>query len=323
MKRERGAGGGWTGGCCSGTKLVLLLFAEACEECSAFCQCAMSIFIAVSHRFSLVHLLDPSLMGLRKNGHRRLIRSIFPSTTCCSSSTFPQIPGNEEEENGGASSSPEEELARRFKDVMRRIFWDRFTQSLLPPPDPNSTAAAAAADATNTSGGGGAAAAGGGSGDGGGAKTEDVAEVPGLPSLRVGSKVHSRYGSEQGSYYVATVLAVEKAKGKGTASTAGGGEDGGVFVDVRYDEDGMVERGVPVSRLKKKNDPPDFEPLLALLGEVGGSRCDEHPGKCYCAFASNVRWLCHPLGEYRVFLGVEVLTHSPSVANIVRLLIVE
>ncbi|CAM9389717.1 unnamed protein product, partial [Ectocarpus sp. 13 AM-2016] len=43
---------------------------------------------------------------------------------------------------------------------------------------------------------------------------------------------------------------------------------GGVFVDVRYDEDGMVERGVPVSRLKKRDDPPDFGPLLALLGEV-------------------------------------------------------
>ncbi|CAN0427758.1 unnamed protein product, partial [Ectocarpus fasciculatus] len=87
------------------------------------------------------------------------------------------------------------------------------------------------------------------------------------------SKVHVRYGSERGSYYAATVVAVssssDAASGVGDGQLGGGGGGGGsVFVDVRYDEDGMVERGVPVSRLKKRDDPPDFGPLLALLGEV-------------------------------------------------------
>ena len=223
-----------------------------------------------------------------------------------------QIPGNEEDDDASPASSPEEELARRFKDVMRRIFWDRFTQSLLPPPDAD--AATATTVATNA----------GGRGvqedDEGQHKHEaDVVaqaeaqdgvevevEVPGLPHLRVGSKVHARYGSERGSYYVATVLAVavKHKEGKGNkseqasqsqssqrgagsrcgapsaaaAAAAGdgggaveaGGDGGGsgVFVDIRYDEDGMVERGIPVSRLKKSDDPPDFGPLLSLLGEV-------------------------------------------------------
>lgn len=170
---------------------------------------------------------------------------------------------------------------------MRRIFWDRFTQSLLPPPDPSGTATAA--DATSTSGGGSAAGAGGGGGDGGGAETEGVAEVPGLPSLRVGSKVHSRYGSERGSYYVATVLAVTKG-----------------FVDVRYDEDGMVERGVPVSRLKKKNDPPDFEPLLALLGEVRGRYASMEVVPCVCLYRAVAVYgmlLCSPLRSIGCPLG--------------------
>ena len=200
-----------------------------------------------------------------------------------------QIPGNEEEDNGGTASSPEEELARRFKDVMRRIFWDRFTQSLMPPPDPSiATASAGATSPSDSSAAAGTAAvtaAAGGSSDGdGGVDEKEVAvDVPGLPSLRVGSKVHSRYGSERGSYYVATVLAVVKK------TAAAGGEEGGgggVFVDVRYDEDGMVERAVPVSRLKKKNDPPDFGPLLALLGEV------RTRVPCVCSFTC----VCSQLG---------------------------
>lgn len=210
-----------------------------------------------------------------------------------------QIPGNEEEDGAGPASSPEEELAKRFKDVMRRIFWDRFTQSLLPPPDTSSAIDKTAAG-TGDAGSSGAVVAGGS--NCAEQKADVMAEVPGLPTLRVGSKVHARYGSERGSYYVATVLAVvvkNEAKNEkdeqasqqsqsqpqsrgsgpesgalsGAAAAAGAGaaagEGGdGVLVDVRYDEDGMVERGVPVSRLKKRDDPPDFGPLLSLLGEV-------------------------------------------------------
>lgn len=163
---------------------------------------------------------------------------------------FAQIPGDEDD---GSAVSQEEELTRRFKDVMRRIFWDRFTQSLMPPP-PNVTA-------------------------------ED--EAGGIETLREGSKVHARYGSERGSFYAATVLSVTKgnqgsggrggAMAKGSAqdrAEAGAGgvaiSDEGVVVDVRYDEDGIVERGIPASRLKKSGDSPDFGPLLALLGEVRG-----------------------------------------------------
>lgn len=143
---------------------------------------------------------------------------------------------------------------------MRRIFWDRFTQSLLPPPKIGFD--------TDTGGG--------------------------RELLVEGSKVHARYGSERGSYYAATVLGIS-TEDKGTANKAGGSaenglarkessstneeistiksvgsdsETGGVFVDVKYDEDGTVERGIPVSRLKKSGDPPDFGPLVSLLGEV-------------------------------------------------------
>eukprot|EP00903_Cladosiphon_okamuranus_P008385 g8062.t1 len=213
-----------------------------------------------------------------------------------------QIPGNEEDDGANFASSPEEELARRFKDVMRRIFWDRFTQSLLPPPDTTDTSMTGSSSTSS-------AEVAGGSGDALEEKEGDAGvevEVLGLPRLRVGSKVHARYGSERGSYYVATVLAVvvkhnnnndssEKAsqsrspsQGSGSGSgvlngAAGAAADGvgegvgaaakgwggcGVFVDIRYDEDGMVERDVPVSRLKKRDDPLDFGPLLALLGEV-------------------------------------------------------
>eukprot|EP00752_Nemacystus_decipiens_P012115 g10740.t1 len=213
------------------------------------------------------------LLGNERLAHEILVNPDF------------QIPGNEGDDGASPASSPEEELARRFKDVMRRIFWDRFTQSLLPPPDTE----IASKMATNN-----------------GVQVEDVSDVaagaevgvPGLPRLRVGSKVHARYGSERGSYYVATVLAVVAKDNEGigncneqdsqspareagsavpngatrTAGHGGGGGAGGgssgVFVDIRYDEDGTVERGVPVSRLKKRDDPPDFGPLLSLLGEV-------------------------------------------------------
>lgn len=44
-----------------------------------------------------------------------------------------------------------------------------------------------------------------------------------------------------------------------------------MFVDVRYNDDGVVERGVSVARrLKKRGDPPDFGSLLSLLREVEG-----------------------------------------------------
>lgn len=136
-----------------------------------------------------------------------------------------QIPDDDAEESKSVVP-PEEELKSRFKDVMRRIFWDRFTQSLLPPPQ--------------------------NSGDGG--------ATGGL--VKAGAKVHARYGSDRGSYYAATVLSV---------ADSGVSTDGeGVLLDVRYDEDGIVERGIPLSRLRKSDDPPDFGPLLALLGEVRG-----------------------------------------------------
>ncbi|CAN0217260.1 unnamed protein product, partial [Ectocarpus sp. 12 AP-2014] len=185
-----------------------------------------------------------------------------------------QIPAIEQDDprkstaSSSSSSSPEEELARRFKDVMRRIFWDRFTQSLLPPPDPTLAAAAAAASSADAPAGAASNTPTAAVGEGG--ETEAVVHVMGLPPLRAGSKVHARYGSERGSYYAATVVAVgsssDAACGVGDGQV--GGEGGGVSVDVRYDEDGMVERGVPVSRLKRRDDPPDFGPLLALLGEV-------------------------------------------------------
>lgn len=150
---------------------------------------------------------------------------------------------------------------------MRRIFWDRFTQSLLPPPGPTTPPAATSVTGSSKSSDVTSSGGGSGSGGGGGDVSDDqaeipVVEIPGLPPLRVGSKVHARYGSERGSYYAATVVAV------GGANSAAGGAGAGVCVDVRYDEDGMVERGVPASRLKKSDDPPDFGPLLALLGEV-------------------------------------------------------
>ncbi|CAN0158629.1 unnamed protein product [Pylaiella littoralis] len=214
------------------------------------------------------------LLGNERLAHEILVNPDF------------QIPSNDEDDprNPATASSPEEDLARRFKDVMRRIFWDRFTQSLLPPPDPTATAATAA-DTPGAATAAAGAVAGGGGGD-----EAAVVEVPGLPSLRVGSKVHARYGSERGSYYAGTVLAVAApankkeaaaagaAAGAATGAAAGAAEIGGesgqlgegdeVLVDVRFDEDGMVERGVPVSRLKKRDDPPDFGPLLALLGEA-------------------------------------------------------
>ncbi|CAM9380192.1 unnamed protein product, partial [Ectocarpus sp. 8 AP-2014] len=185
-----------------------------------------------------------------------------------------QIPAIEEDDPrnstaSSSSSSPEEELARRFKDVMRRIFWDRFTQSLLPPPDPIPATATAASSADAPVGAASSTATAAAGGEEG---AEAVVHVTGLPPLRAGSKVHTRYGSERGSYYAATVVAVssspDAASGVGDGQVGGGGGGGGVSVDVRYDEDGMVERGVPVSRLKKRDDPPDFGPLLALLGEV-------------------------------------------------------
>lgn len=143
---------------------------------------------------------------------------------------FLQIPDDDADE-AKSVVSPDEELKRRFKDVMRRIFWDRFTQSLLPPPQ---------------------------SSNDGGTSSGPVKE---------GAKVHARYGSDRGSYYTATVLSV---------AGSGVGEEGeGVLLDVRYDEDGVVEKRIPLSRLRKGDDPPDFGPLLALLGEVCGRTVSE------------------------------------------------
>lgn len=144
-----------------------------------------------------------------------------------------QIPDDDADE-AKSVVSPDEELKRRFKDVMRRIFWDRFTQSLLPPPQSSN-------DGGTSSG-----------------------------PIKEGAKVHARYGSDRGSYYNATVLSV---------AGSGFGEEGeGVLLDVRYDEDGVVEKGIPLSRLRKGNDPPDFGPLLALLGEVRGRTVSERFG---------------------------------------------
>lgn len=191
---------------------------------------------------------------------------------------------------------------------MRRIFWDRFTQSLLPPPDTDTSPATVNAGSSSA-----VVAEGSGVEEKADAVPEVGVEVPGLPPLRAGCKVHARYGSERGSYYVATVLAVvvnnnksegassshsqgvgagfgasEGVVGGGTVAAAAtneragagaGAGDGGhgntVFVDVRYDEDGTVEKAVPVSRLKKRDEPPDFGPLLALLGEVRHMRSHE------------------------------------------------
>lgn len=168
-----------------------------------------------------------------------------------------QIPGADDDDDSRKSAmSPEEELSRRLKDVMRRIFWDRFTKSLLPPPPPLPDPSVA-----------------GVASDGGDARKG---------ALREGSRVHARFGSDRGSYYAATVLSVtrraddsgapERDHSRGGSGVAGEGgvdnESTGVFVDIRYDEDGMVERGIPASRLKKSDDPPDFGPLLTLLAEV-------------------------------------------------------
>ena len=38
--------------------------------------------------------------------------------------------------------------------------------------------------------------------------------------------------------------------------------------DVRYKEDGIREAGLPISRIKMKGDPLDYQPLLSLLDEV-------------------------------------------------------
>ena len=220
---------------------------------------------------------------------------------------FVQIPGDADSRS---VSSPEEELTRRFKDVMRRIFWDRFTQSLLPPPSPVPNSGSIGGGGSNSKSGSSSNNndsnnSGGSNGDnnnnnnnnnssiGGGSAagvTEEGFVMHGGVPLKVGTKVHARYASERGSYYAATVLAVitgQQAgvgvgagggKGGGTEGVVGGGQ-GGVFVDVRYDEDGIVERGIPVSRLRKGGDPPDFGPLLSLLGEVRGRKCDGWPAR--------------------------------------------
>lgn len=190
-------------------------------------------------------------------------RGVFCFTYCfprCSG-TSTQIPEVEEEnsrEGGSTSSSPEEELTRRLENTMRRIFWDRFTQSLLPPPPPR----------PNQSPSGGSEGGVGRKGEG-----EMKGEIGG-EELRVGSQVHARYGSDRGSYYSATVISVTRERsGGGSGGDGGDGDREGVFVDVRYNEDGVVERGVSaVRRLKKRRDPPDFGPLLSLLREVGDKR---------------------------------------------------
>ncbi|CAN0056063.1 unnamed protein product, partial [Scytosiphon promiscuus] len=145
------------------------------------------------------------LLGNERLAHEILVNPDF------------QIPANEENDphNAAGAASPEEELARRFKDVMRRIFWDRFTQSLLPPPSPTTPAAGSSSGSDVMPSDAGADA---------GEKASAVVEIPGLPPLTAGSKVHARYGSERGSYYAATVVAV----GNSTPKSDGGGdgEDG-------------------------------------------------------------------------------------------------
>lgn len=247
---------------------------------------------------------------------------------CISGNLYPQIPGDDADDLQ-SNVSPEQELTRRFKDVMRRIFWDRFTQSLLPSPTSKTDAA----------------------GNNGNRSNNDGQGESGVSTPREGSKVHVRYGSDKGSYYAATILAVtpttpgsastslesnqrsggsaspttvarddstsatithhtasstqsagtvlradpadarprapgdalntapgdsgdSRSKGKMNAEGGGGVRNSegstpeGVVVDVRYDGDNVVERGVPISRLKKSGEAPDFGPLLSLLGEV-------------------------------------------------------
>ena len=142
---------------------------------------------------------------------------------------------------------------------MRRIFWDRFAQSLLPPPpsQPRSTGKSTSVDGVD--------------------QGQEEHDAP-----REGSRVHARFGSDRGSYYSATVLSVTRRAqrpersgdgsptGQGGRGSGGAGTDAeGVFVDVRFDEDGIVERGVPISRIKTGGYAPDFDPLLSLLEEVG------------------------------------------------------
>lgn len=155
--------------------------------------------------------------------------------------------------------SPEAELTKRFKDVMRRIFWDRLTQSLLPPPPPPPAAPPGAEPQGNNPG----------------QNPAERMRQQEAGAVQEGSKVQAHYRSERGSFYTAMVLkvitqAAAAAAAEGGDGDGGGGGTGGVIVavDLRYDDDGTVERGVPMSRLRISGDPPDFGPLLSLLAEV-------------------------------------------------------
>lgn len=174
---------------------------------------------------------------------------------------FLQIPG-EEADDPHRRLSPEEELTKRFKDVMRRIFWDRLTQSLLPPPaHPSPPAGGITPPETGRS-----------SSPHPRAKIKQNARQ----ELSEGSKIQARCQSERGSFCAATITKVRRRDdlddvgSGGEGRGEGGGGEGGevVSVDVRYDQDGIVERGVPVSRVRRSDDAPDFGPLLSLLGEV-------------------------------------------------------
>lgn len=79
--------------------------------------------------------------------------------------------------------------------------------------------------------------------------------------------MQARYGSDRGSFYAATVVKVILQSDQDVVAS-GNGDGQVVAVDLKYDSDGVVERAVPVSRLRTSGDPPDFGPLLALLAEV-------------------------------------------------------
>lgn len=197
-----------------------------------------------------------------------------------------------------SSASLEEELTSRFKDTMRRLFWDRLTQSLLPPPDLNASGA--------------------------------VGDVN-HGEIREGSKVQARYRSQHGMFFAATVLSVqispsnsdgdnqseavleEESRERIVADDSGrwGGSGAVMAVDVRYDEDGVIERGIPVSRLRTANDPADFAPLLSLLGEVSNIHNSERNtrklecrkfGSCMPWLNAQVHFFYQGLGRFVTFL---------------------
>ncbi|CAM9637743.1 unnamed protein product [Phaeothamnion confervicola] len=121
---------------------------------------------------------------------------------------------------------------------MHRVFWARIKTALLPPP-----------------------------------------HIATVTDVLPGTRVQARYGSPSGAFYGATVLRVRRPAAAanspgGGGGGAGAGDDGGAgagddaVFDVRYDEDGVEEAGLPFARLRTRSDPPDYEPLLTLVGEV-------------------------------------------------------